>query len=113
MYYTSRRLFSVFQNVDWSEREEHMLERHGVTPEQAEEALADDTRIVFEPDYASQSGQSVRVIGFAPSIGAVTVIVVLDDVGKEWGGSAWKANQRDAGYYSARREEGDAREQDQ
>lgn len=44
----------MFRNVDWSERAEHMLERHGVTPEQAQEALADDTRIVFEPDYASR-----------------------------------------------------------
>jgi len=33
-----------------------MEERHGVSVEQAEEALADPNRIVFEPDYASKSG---------------------------------------------------------
>lgn len=77
-----------------------MLDRHGITPEQAEEALSDESRVVFEPDYASQSGRSVRVIGFAASVGAVvTVIVVVDDDGKEWGGSAWRANRRDVRYY--------------
>lgn len=90
-----------------------MLDRHGVTPEQAEEALTDDSRVVFEPDYASQSGQSVRVIGFSPSIGDVlTVIVVIDEHGKEWGGSAWRSNRRDLAYYSGKME-GDVDEQGQ
>ncbi len=90
-----------------------MLERHGITPEQAEEALSDDTRVVFEPDYASRSGQSVRVMGFAPSVGDVlTVIVVIDEHGKQWGGSAWRSNRRDVTYYSGNME-GDVDEQDQ
>ncbi|MEN2737836.1 hypothetical protein ABCS02_08605 [Microbacterium sp. X-17] len=55
----------MYLGVDWSEREAHMEERHGVTVEQAEEALADPRRIVFEPDYASRSGRSVRVIGYS------------------------------------------------
>ncbi len=57
--------------------------------------------MVFEPDYASVSGQSVRVIGFAPSSDAVlTVIVVVDGNGKEWGGSAWSSNRRDMAHYT-------------
>lgn len=103
----------MFRRLDWSEREEHMWERHAITPEQAEEALDDDSRVVFEPDYASQSGRSVRVIGFAPSVGEVlTVIVVVDENGKEWGGSAWRSNRRDVAYYTGTME-GDADEQGQ
>ncbi len=33
---------------------------HGVTVEQANEALTDPDTLVFDPDYASQSGRSVR-----------------------------------------------------
>lgn len=79
-----------------------MLERHGIPSEHAEEALADDTRVAFEPDYASRSGQSVPV----------TVIVVIDEHGKERGGSAWPSNRRDVTYYSGNME-GDVDEQDQ
>lgn len=79
-----------------------MWERHQITPEQAEEALADEQCVVFEPDYASVSGQSIRVIGAAASIGQVlTVIVVADGAGKVWGASAWRSNRRDRAYYEA------------
>jgi len=37
-----------------------MAERHGVTFEQANEALADPDALVFDPDYASQSGRSAH-----------------------------------------------------
>ena len=77
-----------------------MQEGHGISVEQAEEALADERRVVFEPDYASRSGQSVRVIGYSATASAVlTVIVVTDETGKEWGGSGWPANKRDKTYY--------------
>ncbi|MBX3195680.1 MAG: hypothetical protein KF727_11365 [Microbacteriaceae bacterium] len=90
----------MYLGVDWSEREAHMQERHGVTVEQAEEALADPDRVVFEPDYASRSGSSVRVVGYSETAGGVlTVIVVVDESGKEWGGSGWLANARDLSYY--------------
>ena len=90
----------MYRGVDWREREAHMHERHGVTVEQAEEALADPRRVVFEPDYASVSGSSVRVIGYSQAAGTIlTVIVVLGEDGKEWGGSAWPSNPRDRSYY--------------
>ncbi len=83
-----------------------MQEKHGITVDQAEEALADDNRVVFEPDYASQSGQSVRVIGKASSLDEVlTVIVVIDEERKEWGASGWIANRRDRSYYFAESDE--------
>lgn len=41
------------------------------------------------------------MIGFAPSSDAVlTVIVVVDGNGKEWGGSAWSSNRRDMAHYT-------------
>jgi hypothetical protein len=46
-----------------------MSARHGITVEQANEALADPDALVFDPDYASQSGRSVRTIGWSVSHG--------------------------------------------
>lgn len=90
----------MYLGVDWSERSGHMEERHGVTIEQAEEALADPNRVVFEPDYASISGSPVRIVGYSATADRVlTIIVVVDDDGKAWGGSGWPANAKDHGYY--------------
>lgn len=89
-----------------------MWERHRITPEQADEALADEQCVIFEPDYASVSGRSIRVIGAAPGVGAVlTVIVVVDESGKLWGASAWRSNRRDLAYYEAQWRE-ESHEQD-
>jgi uncharacterized DUF497 family protein len=47
-----------------------MAERHGVTVEQANEALADPDALVFDPDYASQSGAACgRSAGQAALVG--------------------------------------------
>jgi hypothetical protein len=57
-----------------------MAGRHGVTAEQADEAPADPDALVFDPDYASQSGRSVRTIGWSGSAGRLlTVITVTED----------------------------------
>lgn len=85
----------MFTNVDWSERDAHMFERHGITTGQAEEALADPERVVLVPDYASRSGQSVRVIGFAQSIDRVLSIIIVVDDEREYGASGWPSNHRD------------------
>jgi len=59
------------------------------------------------PDPASQSGHSVRMIGYSGSAGAV-ITVVLVDVGADpderpdrdwWGSNAWMANDCDRGRY--------------
>ena len=54
----------AFEHVDWSKRDEYITEKHGTTPEQADEALADPMRVVIDPDPASKSGASVRIIGW-------------------------------------------------
>lgn len=86
-------------DVDWSERDVHMFDRHGVTTGQAEEALADPWRVVIDPDYASKTGQSARIIGYAPSIDRVLTIIVVTDQGHEYGASGWPANSKDRNLY--------------
>ncbi len=49
-----------------------MATRHGVSAEQANEALADPDALVFDPDYASQSGRSVRTIGWSSRAGRLS-----------------------------------------
>lgn len=81
-----------------------MYERHGVTPEVANEALTDVDAQVFDPDPKSTSGQSVRVIGFAASSGEVyTVIVVAKSDGDGWWGvNGWPSNGTDRRIYRDR-----------
>jgi len=95
----------MFTNVDWSERDAYMFTRHGITTSQAEEALADPERVVINPDYASKSGQSVRIIGYAPSVDAVLTIIVVNDNGHEYGANGWASNQRDQNIYHQKEQE--------
>lgn len=64
-----------------------MKDRHGVTPAEANEALADPDRVVFDPDYASQSGQSVRTIGYSPSAECLLVVITIEKDGVVYGAS--------------------------
>jgi len=89
----------MFSNVDWSERDAYMFARHGVTTAQAEEALADPERVVINPDYASKTGQSVRIIGYSESLDKVLTIIVVVDDGHEYGANGWESNARDRYIY--------------
>jgi hypothetical protein len=51
----------VFETADWSHRGDYIA-KHGVTPDEADEALADPDRVVIKPDPASKSGRGVRII---------------------------------------------------
>ncbi|MGB5110159.1 MAG: hypothetical protein WBO08_00525 [Mycobacterium sp.] len=55
--------------VDWSQRGEYVA-KHGITVEQANEALADPDAVTIVPDPASITGRGVRTIGF-PSASAM------------------------------------------
>ncbi len=66
--------------VDWSHRSDYMHQRHGVTMQSANKALAYLRALVFDPDYASLSGHSVRTIGWSDTAGRLlTVITVTED----------------------------------
>ncbi len=86
----------------WIHRQAH-LAPHGVTVEQAEEALLDPDRVVFDPDPKSKSGRSVRTIGYSRSAGAGLCVITVTEGGLTYGATAFKANTT---YQRIYREEG-------
>jgi uncharacterized DUF497 family protein len=89
--------------VDWSHRAGYMQQRHGVTVEQASEALADARALMADPDPNSRSGTSARVIGYSESAGAVLVLILVhrgDRPGAWWGANGWRANSTDQRTYT-------------
>jgi hypothetical protein len=86
--------------VDWTHGAEHMQASHKVTPEEADEAVADIDAVWFDPDPHSESGRSVRVIGYSHSRQAVlTVILVHRDEAGYWGANGWESNSSDRRRY--------------
>jgi len=59
---------------------------------------------VFDPDYASQSGRSVRTIGWSLSAGH---LVTVAEGGVVYGVNAWPANDADARHYRTEERVGD------
>jgi hypothetical protein len=79
--------------VDWQHGAEHMWGRHQVTVEQAGEALADDERIVADPD---------------PAAAAVLVVILVqreDRAGAWWGANGWRANSTERRTYGEQSEQ--------
>jgi len=85
--------------VDWSHRSAYIVRKHGVTADQADEALADDNKVIFTPAYNSKSGTSDRTIGDSPSYGDILIVITVDEDGVTYGVNAWKSNERDRRYY--------------
>jgi hypothetical protein len=72
-----------------------MRARHGLTPQEADEAVADIDAVWFDPDPTSKSGHSVRVIGYSRSRQTVlTVILVHRDDGGYRGANGWESMRR-------------------
>lgn len=95
------------ERVDWSHRANYIRTRHHVEPLWATEAVNDPAAYWRDPDPASASGMSVRVIGYSGTADSVlTVILVRADAdpsdsadGDWWGANAWNANTRDTQIY--------------
>lgn len=85
--------------VDWSHGQEHMWARHGVSVAEATEALADVSRVVVDPDPASRSGASMRVIGWSHSRGELVSVVLVRAEGVLYGASGWRSNATDIRRY--------------
>ena len=96
----SSTLPNVFGNVDWTHGEAHMWEKHGVSSVEADEALDDPNRVVIDPDYASVSGRSVRIIGYSDTFGELLTVIVVAAGGEEFGVNGWMANPKDRLIYS-------------
>jgi uncharacterized DUF497 family protein len=78
--------------------------RHGIAVHEANEALADPAAVVFSPDYASLSGQSVRTIGWSTSAGRLLTVITVVEAGVVYGVNGWPANDIDTRHYRDNRE---------
>lgn len=78
-----------------------MWNNHQVTTSEANEAITDPDRVWMAPDPKSQSGDSIRVIGYSATHDAVlTVILVRDpEVTWLWGANGWPSNGTDRRTY--------------
>lgn len=65
----------------------------------ATQALADPSRVDLHPDPASQSGRSIRVIGWCEGIGELLTIIVVEHDGVIFGVNGWVANSTDRNRY--------------
>lgn len=83
------------EDVDWKYRAEYVRERHGIDVRWADEAMAGPDALRIVPDPASQSGRSIRTIGYSPSAGFLdtAITVVEDDV--VCGVNSWRPNDTD------------------
>ncbi|GAA2101389.1 hypothetical protein [Brevibacterium salitolerans] len=80
-------------DVEWvPEAIAHMWERHGVTSEEAMEAINDPHALLRSPDPASRSGRSDRYVGWSRARQEVLVVIVVRSGGRLYGGNAWTAN---------------------
>lgn len=93
--------------VDWSHRGNYIVTRHGVRTEHADEALADPDALVFDPDYASRSGRSVRTIGWSPGADRLLTVITLANGDVAYGVNAWPANDSDTRRYQTEEPAGD------
>jgi hypothetical protein len=82
-------------------RADYMRHRHGVTPTEADEAVRDIDAGWFDPDPKSNSGESVRVIGYSHTGQAIlTVILVAKEGGFGWyGGNGCTSNSTERRMY--------------
>lgn len=81
----------------WMHRDDHLAQhqvgQNPITVEQAEEALNDPNRLVFDPDPArTPGGRGVRTVGYSGNAGAVLCVISVTQHGITYGATAFKAN---------------------
>ena len=86
------------EDIDWRHRG-YYIAKHGLTPDIADHAFNDPNRLVIDPDPASVSGRTVRIIGWATSAQLLVTVIVLPDEGIVWGVNAWPSNSTDQRRY--------------
>lgn len=84
----------MYETADWSIQADHIWDEHRLSPEKANEALADPERVVFNPDPASRSGRGVRIVGYSSTARTVLCVLVVDDEGTVYGATAFPASGR-------------------
>lgn len=100
------------QCVDWRHGQGHMWDNHRVTTAEADEAIADPDCVWMEPDPKSRSGDSIRVIGYSRTHGAVLTVILVRDpkVAWLWGANGWPSNATDRRAYGDDKEDDDGRD---
>lgn len=94
MYYA----IIVHDFLDWRYRGDYIV-KHGVSPELADEAFCDPNRLVLDPDPASRSGKTVRVIGWCRSVQRHVTVIALPAAEATYGVNAWFSNSTDQRHY--------------
>lgn len=107
------RIVYMTEVPDWSCRRAHIEQRSArkggveqdIRVQWANEAYLDPCGVVFDPDYASRSGSSVRSIGWSDEAGFLIVVITVRDAdGHLWGATAFRANGIDERHYLEARE---------
>ena len=80
------------ESVDWGLAEQHMWRRHRVLSSWAQQAWEDPSALVVDPDPASRSGRSIRVIGYSHGAQAILVVILVKADDHFVAASAWRAN---------------------
>ena len=77
-----------------------MWDNHKVATAEADEAVGDIDAVWFDPDPASRSNRSIRVIGYSHSHRAIlTVILVHRGDGTSYGANGGESNPVDQRRY--------------
>ncbi len=80
-----------------------MVVRHQVTPVEANDALDDPHALTLRPDPASQTGRSIRVIGWATSTARLLTLILVEYDGITYGATGWPSSRADRMRYANRK----------
>ena len=89
----------VFDDLDWSHRGEYMDARHGISVALANDAVSDANRVLVDPDYNSESGRTVRIIGYSQLAAGIITVIAMADGGIDFGVNGWISNEKDQRIY--------------
>lgn len=89
--------------MDWSYRADYMRERHGIEVDWADEALEDPDALRIDPDPASRSGRSVRIIGYSTAAGSLVTVITVEEAGITYSVNGWRSNPIDIRRYREER----------
>ena len=85
-----------------------MRENHGVTVEEAAEAIAGIDALLYDPDPKSKPSRSARLLGYSMTRHSVLVVIWVhreDMSGAWWGANGWDANPTDSNTYRKENEQ--------
>jgi len=92
---------------DWSRIASHTSKRSERHPgdtdiplEWVVEAWQDENAALIDPDYNSESGLSLRLIGWSASAGFLVTVIAVHWEGALIAASAWESNSKDKRLYN-------------